>query len=91
MKYAFINICKFKAYSFYSFLCPIIFNFIFVPKRYETENGILAEEAGAADKTDEGKDVLRATGFYQFYGPDGVLYRGMSFINFKEKREIIIS
>lgn len=42
--------------------------------RYETENGILAEESGNIEKltADEG---LRSQGFYEYTGDDGKLYR----------------
>lgn len=43
--------------------------------RFETENGILAEESGRIEKLSSGDDGLRSTGFYQYIGDDGVLYR----------------
>ncbi|XP_031640898.1 endocuticle structural glycoprotein SgAbd-1 [Contarinia nasturtii] len=42
---------------------------------YETENGIVAEESGQIEKTETGQDAIRATGFYQYIGDDGKLYR----------------
>lgn len=44
-------------------------------ERYETENGILAEQTGQIEKTETGEDTLVATGFYQYIGDDGNLYR----------------
>lgn len=43
--------------------------------RYETENGILAEESGRIENLAPTVDGLRSKGFYQYTGDDGVLYR----------------
>ncbi|XP_055916330.1 larval cuticle protein LCP-30 [Eupeodes corollae] len=42
---------------------------------YETENGILAEENGKIQPLDRGDEALRSTGFYEYTGDDGLLYR----------------
>ncbi|XP_004520583.1 larval cuticle protein LCP-30 [Ceratitis capitata] len=42
---------------------------------YETENGILAEENGRIEKLAPEADGLRSSGFYEYTGDDGVLYR----------------
>lgn len=47
----------------------------FLSKRYETENGIVAEESGQIEKTDAGEDALRTIGFFQYIGDDGQQYR----------------
>ncbi|XP_017039106.1 larval cuticle protein LCP-30 [Drosophila ficusphila] len=41
---------------------------------WETENGILGEESGRIEKLTE-EDGLRSKGFYEYTGPDGILYR----------------
>lgn len=45
--------------------------------RFETENGILAEESGKIEALGPGPEDqgLRSKGFYQYTGDDGVLYR----------------
>lgn len=42
--------------------------------RYETENGILAEESGNIERL-TAEDGLRSTGFYEYTGDDGQRYR----------------
>lgn len=48
---------------------------MFLVRRYETENGILAEESGRIEKLASGDDGLRSSGYYQYTGDDGQLYR----------------
>lgn len=42
---------------------------------FETENGINAEESGRIETMADGAEGLRSTGFYQYVGDDGQLYR----------------
>ncbi|XP_050072503.1 larval cuticle protein LCP-30-like [Anopheles maculipalpis] len=42
---------------------------------FETENGILAEEAGRIEDKGTPAEGLRSQGFYQYVGDDGVVYR----------------
>lgn len=43
--------------------------------RYETENGIVAEESGQIEHVANGEDFLRTVGFYLYIGDDGKEYR----------------
>lgn len=43
--------------------------------RYETENGILAEESGRIENLTPNENGLRSKGFYEYTGDDGLLYR----------------
>lgn len=43
--------------------------------KYETENGIVAEESGQIERVANGGDVLRTVGFYLYIGDDGKEYR----------------
>lgn len=42
---------------------------------FETENGINAEESGRIEPDGNGAEGLRSTGFYEYVGDDGQLYR----------------
>uniref|UniRef100_A0A1B0D630 Uncharacterized protein n=1 Tax=Phlebotomus papatasi TaxID=29031 RepID=A0A1B0D630_PHLPP len=42
---------------------------------YETENKILAEESGRVDNKYTDAEALRANGFYEYVGDDGLKYR----------------
>ncbi|XP_055856071.1 larval cuticle protein LCP-30-like [Episyrphus balteatus] len=42
---------------------------------WETENGILAEEQGKIQPLNSGDEALRSTGYYEYTGDDGLLYR----------------
>lgn len=48
---------------------------MYISCSYETENGILAEENGRIEKLAPDADGLRSSGFYEYTGDDGVLYR----------------
>lgn len=48
---------------------------LFLIDRFETENGILAEESGRIENLAASEDGLRSKGFYQYTGDDGLLYR----------------
>lgn len=43
--------------------------------RYETDNGILAEENGRIERLESGDDGLRSSGYFQYTGDDGQVYR----------------
>lgn len=43
--------------------------------RYETQNGIIAEEAAQLEQTEEGNDAFRKVGYYQYVGDDNKIYR----------------
>lgn len=49
------------------------FNIIFIC-RYETENGINAQEQGKLYNRGSDAEALRATGSFSYTGPDGVQY-----------------
>uniref|UniRef100_A0A1Q3FNL5 Putative larval cuticle protein lcp-30 n=1 Tax=Culex tarsalis TaxID=7177 RepID=A0A1Q3FNL5_CULTA len=42
---------------------------------FETQNGINAEESGRIEPDGNGSEGLRSTGFYEYVGDDGQLYR----------------
>ncbi|XP_037922215.1 larval cuticle protein LCP-30-like isoform X2 [Hermetia illucens] len=42
---------------------------------FETENGILGEESGRVENVGKDEEGLKATGFYEYTGDDGNLYR----------------
>lgn len=44
-------------------------------ERYETENGILAEESAVIEVLENGDEALKTFGFYEYTGDDGKLYR----------------
>lgn len=43
-------------------------------RRYETENGILAEEEGHLDKKGTDDEAMQAKGFFKYTGPDNIVY-----------------
>lgn len=43
--------------------------------RYETENKIKAEEGGRLESTGGNSEATRAKGFFEYTGPDCVVYR----------------
>lgn len=43
--------------------------------RYETENGVVAEESAQIERNGNGDSVVRAVGFYLYIGDDGKEYR----------------
>lgn len=49
--------------------------YVALSDRYETQNGILAEEAAQLEQTEEGKDAFRKVGYYQYVGDDNKIYR----------------
>lgn len=58
----------------------ILFSFVllllrrFLCLRYETENGISAEESGKLANPGTDAEAIRAKGFFRYTGPDNVLY-----------------
>lgn len=64
-------ICKLRQ----NLSCFQVQNLIFlIGARYETENGILAEETAKVEKLEK-DDGFRSQGFYEYTGDDGLLYR----------------
>lgn len=78
-----ITTCKYNFGCFIRLYAPVEWCILFLDmcymkifwKRYETENGILAEESGKIEKLSTDEDGLRSKGFYEYTGDDGVLYR----------------
>lgn len=52
-----------------------MYNIFSLQRLYETENQINAEETGTLVGKGSDNEHIEATGFYEWVGPDGVLYR----------------
>lgn len=73
-----LSISLSKLRSFTLFVDKVLsfqLNYAALSDRYETQNGILAQEEGQLKQTEDGNDALNKVGFYQYTGDDGKVYR----------------
>lgn len=67
-----INTCKLYCFNKFFLLRQLILKKYY---SFETQNGINAEESGRIEPDGNGSEGLRSTGFYEYVGDDGQLYR----------------